>query len=85
MTRYVPESFSLLSSFVLQVGVDLMEKCMQMIGGLQLVARTQSSQYVLNKMNWVKDNASLMLLLELYGNGLTLVSVDFPEQPNSNG
>ena len=79
MTRYVPESFSLLSSFVLQVGVDLMEKCMQMIGGLQLVARTQSSQYVLNKMNWVKDNASLMLLLELYGNGLTLVSVDFPK------
>ena len=70
---------------MLQVGVDLMEKCMQMIGGLQLVARTQSSQYVLNEMNWVKDNASLMLLLELYGNGLTLVSVDFPEQPNSNG
>ena len=56
-----------------------------MIGGLQLVARTQSSQYVLNEMNWVKDNASLMLLLELYGNGLTLVSVDFPEQPNGNG
>ena len=67
---------------MLQVGVDLMEKCMQMIRGLQLVARTQSSQssqYVLNEMNWVKDNASLMLLLELYGNGLTLVSVDFPK------
>ena len=47
--------------FVLQVGVDLVEESMQMIGGLQLVACTQSSQYVLNKMNWVKDDASLML------------------------
>ncbi|KAL0008663.1 hypothetical protein SO802_010165 [Lithocarpus litseifolius] len=34
------------------VGVDLVEESMQMIGGLQLVARTQSSQYVLNEMNW---------------------------------
>ena len=46
---------------MLQVGVDLVEESMRMIGGLQLVARTQSFQYVLNEMNWVKDDASLML------------------------
>ena len=33
---------------------------MQMIGGLQLVACTQSSQYVLNEMIWVKEDASLV-------------------------
>ena len=54
---------------MLQVGVDLVEESMRMIRGLQLVACTQYSQYVLNEMNGVKDNASLMLLLELYGNG----------------
>ena len=36
---------------MLQVGVDLVEESMRMIGGLQLVACTQSSQYVLNEMN----------------------------------
>ena len=42
------------------MGVDLMEKSMRMTGGLQLVARTQSSQYVLNKVNWVKDDIPLL-------------------------
>ena len=46
---------------MLQVGVDLVDKSMQMIEGLQLVARTQSSQYVLDEMNWVKDDTSLVL------------------------
>ena len=45
---------------MLQVGVDLVEESMQMIGGLQLVARTQSSQYVLNEINWVKDDTPLL-------------------------
>ncbi|KAK9997391.1 hypothetical protein SO802_022077 [Lithocarpus litseifolius] len=31
---------------------DLVEESMQMIGGLQSLARTQSSQYVLNDSNW---------------------------------
>ena len=43
-----------------QVVIDLMEESMQMIGGLQLVARTQSSQYVLNEVNWVKDDTPLL-------------------------
>ena len=38
---------------LLWVNLDLVEESMQMIGGLQLVARTQSSEYVLNEMNWV--------------------------------
>ena len=46
---------------MLQVGVDLVEGNMWMIGGLQLVAHTQSSQYVLNEVNWVKDDAPLMI------------------------
>ena len=46
---------------MLQVGVDLVDKSMQMIEGLQLVARTQSSQYVLDEMNWIKDDTSLVL------------------------
>jgi len=45
---------------MLQVGVDLVDESMQMIGGLQLVARTQSSQYVLNEINWVKDDTPLL-------------------------
>ena len=95
--RYIPKSFSLLSScllielfwtcgFVLQVGVDLMDKSMQMIEGLQLVARTQSSQYVLDEMNWVKDDTSLVLFAWISMiMDLTLVTVDFLEQPNGNG
>ena len=43
--------------FVLQVDVDLVEESMQMIGGLQLLARTQSSQYVLNEVSWVCNDA----------------------------
>ena len=39
--------------FVLQVDVDLVEECMWMIGGLQSLAHTQSSQYVLNEASWV--------------------------------
>ena len=46
---------------MLQVDVDLVEESMQMIGGLQLVERTQSSQYMLNEMNWLKGDASLVL------------------------
>ena len=46
---------------MLQVGVNLVEESMRMIGGSQLVACTQSSQYVLNEMNWLKDDASLVL------------------------
>ncbi|KAF3963411.1 hypothetical protein CMV_012204 [Castanea mollissima] len=34
------------------VDVDLVEESMQMIGGLQSLARTQSSQYVLNEASW---------------------------------
>ena len=33
--------------------MDLMEESMRMIGGLQSLARTQTSQYVLNKVSWV--------------------------------
>ena len=29
---------------------------MQMIGGLQLMAHTQSSQYVINKASWVYND-----------------------------
>ena len=36
---------------MLQLDVDLMEECMRMIGGLQSLARTQSSQYVINDSN----------------------------------
>ena len=38
-----------LGRFVLQVDVDHVEESMQMIGGLQLLARTQSSRYVINE------------------------------------
>ena len=38
-----------------------MEGSMQMIGALQLVPRTQSSQYMLNEVNWVNDDAPLMI------------------------
>ena len=40
-----------------QVRTDLVEESMRMIGGLKLVAHTQSSHYVLNEVNWVKDDA----------------------------
>ena len=33
--------------------MDLVEESMQMIGGLQSLARTKSSQYVLNDASWV--------------------------------
>ena len=33
--------------------MDLVEESMQMIGGLQLLAHSQSSQYVLNDACWV--------------------------------
>ena len=33
--------------------MDLVEESMRMIGGLQSLARTQSSQYVINDSNWV--------------------------------
>ena len=42
---------------MLQVDVDLVEESMRMIGGLQSLARTQSSQYVLNEMSWVCNDA----------------------------
>ena len=38
-----------LGRFVLQVNVDLVEESMQMIGGLQLLAYTHSSRYVINE------------------------------------
>ena len=38
-----------------------MEGSMQMIGALQLVPRTQSSQYMLNEVSWVNDDAPLMI------------------------
>ena len=62
LIRYVLECsvpyFYFLNDFelgrvALQVDVDLVEECMCMIGGLQSVARTQSSQYMLNDANWV--------------------------------
>ncbi|KAK9988601.1 hypothetical protein SO802_028840 [Lithocarpus litseifolius] len=37
------------------VDVDLVEESMRMIGDLQLVARTQSSQYVINEASWYQD------------------------------
>ena len=46
-----------LARFVLQVDVDLVEESMQMIGGLQLLAHTQSSQYVINEDCWVCNDA----------------------------
>ena len=46
-----------LGRFVLQVDVDLEEESMQMIGGLQLLAHTQSSQYVINEASWVCNDA----------------------------
>ena len=46
-------SYSWTDAFLLHVDIDLMEESMQMIGGLQLVARTQSSQYVINEASWV--------------------------------
>ena len=42
---------------LLQVDVDLVEESMWMIGGLQSLARTQSSQYVLNDVSWLCDVA----------------------------
>ena len=42
---------------MLQVDVDLVEESMQMIGGLQLLARTQSSGYVINEASWVCNDA----------------------------
>ena len=42
---------------MLQVDVDLVEESMQMIGGLQLLARTQSSRYVINEASWVCNDA----------------------------
>ena len=47
---------------MLQVDVDLVEESMQMIGGLQSLARTQSSQYVLNGASWVCNDAFLVSL-----------------------
>ena len=44
---------SQLGKVVLQIDVDLVEESMRMIGGLQSLARTQSSQYVLNDASWV--------------------------------
>ena len=38
---------------LLHVDVGLVEESMWMIGGLQSLARTQSSQYVLNGSYWV--------------------------------
>ena len=45
------------SKFVLQVYVDLVEESMQMIRGLQPLACTQSSQYVLNEVSLVCNDA----------------------------
>ena len=38
---------------MLQVDMDLVEESMRMIGDLQSLACTQSSQYVLNDSSWV--------------------------------
>ena len=38
---------------LLQVDVDLVEESMRMIGGVQSLVHTQSSQYVLNDASWV--------------------------------
>ena len=42
---------------MLQVDVDLVEESMQVIGDLQLLAHTQSSQYVLNEASCVCNDA----------------------------
>ena len=42
---------------MLQADVDLVEESMQMIGGLQLLGRTQSSRYVINEVSWVCNDA----------------------------
>ena len=68
---------------MLQVGVDLVEESMRMIGSLQLVTCTQSSQYVLNEVNWVNNDASLMIfVLNSMVMNLTPVFGDFSEQLN---
>ena len=46
-----------LDRFVLQVDVDHVEESMQMIGGLQLLACTQFSRYVINEASWVCNDA----------------------------
>ena len=40
-----------------QVDMDLVEESMRMIGGLQSLARTQSSYYVLNETSWLCNDA----------------------------
>ena len=54
--------------FVLQFDMDLVEESMQMIGGLQSLARTQSSQYVLNEVSWVCNDAFWVSLAETFLN-----------------
>ena len=42
---------------MLQVDVDLVKESIQMIGGLQSLACTQPSQYVLKEASWVCNDA----------------------------
>ena len=70
---------------MLQVDVDLVEESMQMIGGLQLLARTQSSRYVINEASWVCSDASECLLLGLsLMMDITLDFVDFLGESNGS-
>ena len=45
---------------MLQVGADLVEESMQMIGGFAASGTHIISQYVLNEVNWVKDDTPLL-------------------------
>ena len=73
---------------MLQVDVDLVEESMRMIRGLQSLAHTQSSQYIINDSNWVCHVAMLLserLWLEFYLIvTLTLDFADFSGTLNGN-
>ena len=48
---------------MLQVGADLVEESMQMIGGFAASGTHIISQYVLNEVNLVKDDTPLLSFL----------------------
>ena len=63
--------------------MDLVEESMRMIRGLQSLARTQSSQYMLNDSNWVLLSEHLLLELCLMVK-LTPNFADFSSTSNGN-
>ena len=57
--KYLSNSKFSIQNFHSQIfnSTDLVEESMQMIGGLQLLARNQSSWYMINKASWVCNDA----------------------------